>query len=71
MEHLLVRLADEERAALIVTGTKESGTHVAYLYDVGPLGLGKLAGNAPFTFHGKTPTRSTRSTSSTTRPARS
>ncbi|MBV1935570.1 alpha/beta fold hydrolase [Streptomyces sp. BV286] len=38
-----------------LTGTKESGTLVAYLYDVGPLGLGKLVSNAPFTFHGQTP----------------
>ncbi|WP_020119073.1 CocE/NonD family hydrolase [Streptomyces canus] len=38
-----------------VTPTKESGTLVAYLYDVGPLGLGKLVSNAPFTFHGQTP----------------
>ncbi|GGZ32538.1 hypothetical protein GCM10010387_28240 [Streptomyces inusitatus] len=38
-----------------VTSTKESGTLVAHLYDVGPLGLGKLVGNAPYTFHGKTP----------------
>ncbi|MEW2164562.1 alpha/beta fold hydrolase [Streptomyces sp. NPDC007084] len=38
-----------------VTGTKESGTLVAYLYDVGPLGLGKLVANAPYTFHGRTP----------------
>lgn len=38
-----------------VTGTKESGTLVAYLYDVGPLGLGKLVSNAPYTFHGQTP----------------
>ncbi|GGT96666.1 alpha/beta fold hydrolase [Streptomyces lateritius] len=37
-----------------VTATKESGTLVAYLYDVGPLGLGKLVSNAPYTFHGKT-----------------
>ncbi|MEU3301728.1 alpha/beta fold hydrolase [Streptomyces sp. NPDC006678] len=36
-----------------VTSTKESGTLVAYLYDVGPLGLGKLVSNAPYTFHGK------------------
>ncbi|MGW1881641.1 CocE/NonD family hydrolase [Streptomyces sp. NPDC001970] len=40
-----------------VTGTKESGTLVAYLYDVGPLGLGKLVSNAPYTFHGRTPGR--------------
>ncbi|MEW2631460.1 CocE/NonD family hydrolase [Streptomyces sp. NPDC048389] len=38
-----------------VTSTKESGTLVAYLYDVGPLGLGKLVSHAPYTFHGKTP----------------
>ncbi|MDX6363926.1 MAG: hypothetical protein QOC85_2936 [Streptomyces sp.] len=38
-----------------VTGTKESGTLVAYLYDVGPLGLGKLVSHAPYTFHGQTP----------------
>ncbi|MGW3285028.1 CocE/NonD family hydrolase [Streptomyces sp. NPDC001002] len=38
-----------------VTPTEESGTLVAYLYDVGPLGLGKLVSNAPYTFHGLTP----------------
>ncbi|MET8096295.1 alpha/beta fold hydrolase [Streptomyces sp. NPDC005236] len=38
-----------------VTGTKESGTFIAYLYDVGPLGIGKLVSNAPYTFHGQTP----------------
>ncbi|WP_156722237.1 CocE/NonD family hydrolase [Streptomyces apocyni] len=38
-----------------VTSTKASGTLVAYLYDVGPLGLGKLVSNAPYTFHGQTP----------------
>ncbi|MDH6213360.1 CocE/NonD family hydrolase [Streptomyces pseudovenezuelae] len=38
-----------------VTPTEESGTLVAYLYDVGPLGLGKLVSNAPFTFHGQAP----------------
>ncbi|WP_274563768.1 CocE/NonD family hydrolase [Streptomyces spiramyceticus] len=38
-----------------VSSTKESGTLVAYLYDVGPLGLGKLVSNAPYTFHGQTP----------------
>ncbi|MFJ3708213.1 CocE/NonD family hydrolase [Streptomyces sp. NPDC090053] len=40
-----------------LTSTKESGTLVAYLYDVGPLGLGKLVSNAPYTFHGETPGR--------------
>ncbi|MCX4613193.1 MULTISPECIES: alpha/beta fold hydrolase [Streptomyces] len=38
-----------------LTPTDESGTLVAYLYDVGPLGLGKLVSNAPYTFHGQTP----------------
>ncbi|MER5912908.1 CocE/NonD family hydrolase [Streptomyces sp. NPDC001982] len=38
-----------------LTPTKESGTLVAYLYDVGPLGLGKLVTNAPYTWHGRTP----------------
>ncbi|MEU9309015.1 CocE/NonD family hydrolase [Streptomyces sp. NPDC048256] len=38
-----------------VTPTQESGTLVAYLYDVGPLGLGRLVANAPYTFHGHTP----------------
>ncbi|MET9046521.1 CocE/NonD family hydrolase [Streptomyces sp. NPDC004362] len=38
-----------------VTGTKASGTLVAYLYDVGPLGLGKLVSNAPYTWYGRTP----------------
>ncbi|MDR6977705.1 putative acyl esterase [Streptomyces sp. 3330] len=38
-----------------VTPTEESGTLVAYLYDVGPLGLGKLVSHAPYTFHGHTP----------------
>ncbi|APE24915.1 MULTISPECIES: alpha/beta fold hydrolase [Streptomyces] len=38
-----------------VTSTEESGTLVAYLYDVGPLGVGKLVSNAPYTFHDRTP----------------
>ncbi|GAA2382914.1 alpha/beta fold hydrolase [Streptomyces coeruleofuscus] len=38
-----------------LTPTKESGTLVAHLYDVGPLGLGKLVSHAPYTFHGRTP----------------
>ncbi|WP_225835804.1 alpha/beta fold hydrolase [Streptomyces sp. NK08204] len=38
-----------------LTPTAESGTLVAYLYDVGPLGLGKLISNAPYTWHGRTP----------------
>ncbi|WP_329185287.1 alpha/beta fold hydrolase [Streptomyces sp. NBC_01428] len=43
------------RVHTTVTATKESGTLVAYLYDVGPLGLGRLVSNAPYTFHGRTP----------------
>ncbi|MFE0641849.1 alpha/beta fold hydrolase [Streptomyces sp. NPDC058877] len=38
-----------------VSSTKGSGTFVAYLYDVGPLGLGKLVSNAPYTFHDRAP----------------
>ncbi|GHB74145.1 hypothetical protein GCM10010347_50600 [Streptomyces cirratus] len=38
-----------------VTPTAADGTFVAYLYDVGPLGIGKLITNAPYSFHGKTP----------------
>ncbi|MFH8344308.1 alpha/beta fold hydrolase [Streptomyces sp. NPDC018045] len=38
-----------------VTSTAESGTGIAHLYDVGPLGVGKLVSHAPFTFHGKAP----------------
>ncbi|MEU9242622.1 alpha/beta fold hydrolase [Streptomyces sp. NPDC048385] len=38
-----------------LTPTAESGTLVAYLYDVGPLGLGKLVSHAPYTWHGRTP----------------
>ncbi|WP_030715289.1 CocE/NonD family hydrolase [Streptomyces sp. NRRL F-2580] len=40
-----------------VTPTKADGTFVAYLYDVGPLGIGKLVSNAPYTFHGRAPGR--------------
>ncbi|MFF8403478.1 CocE/NonD family hydrolase [Streptomyces sp. NPDC015684] len=38
-----------------LTPTKESGTFVAYLYDVGPLGIGKLVTHAPLSWHGRTP----------------
>ncbi|MGW7526039.1 CocE/NonD family hydrolase [Streptomyces sp. NPDC054783] len=38
-----------------LTPTAESGTLIAYLYDVGPLGIGKLVTNAPYTWHGRTP----------------
>jgi len=40
-----------------MTGNKSSGTAVAHLYSVGPLGLGKLITHSPFTFHGETPGR--------------
>ncbi|MFM9372194.1 CocE/NonD family hydrolase [Streptomyces sp. Da 82-17] len=40
-----------------VASNESSGTLVAYLYDVGPLGLGKLVSHAPYTFHGKQPGR--------------
>ncbi|OPC80080.1 acyl esterase [Embleya scabrispora] len=38
-----------------ITASHESGTIFAYLYDVGPLGIGKLVTHAPYTFHAKTP----------------
>ncbi|MES4889496.1 alpha/beta fold hydrolase [Streptomyces sp. NPDC096012] len=38
-----------------LTPDKESGTLIAYLYDVGPLGFGRLVTHAPLTWHGKTP----------------
>ncbi|WP_184572967.1 CocE/NonD family hydrolase [Streptomyces zagrosensis] len=38
-----------------LTSNKSSGTAIAYLYDVGPLGVGKLVTHAPVTFHDKTP----------------
>ncbi|WP_432253478.1 alpha/beta fold hydrolase [Streptomyces sp. HNM1019] len=38
-----------------VTGDRSDGTAVAYLYDVGPLGIGKLITHAPFTFHDRVP----------------
>ncbi|MFI5981909.1 CocE/NonD family hydrolase [Streptomyces sp. NPDC051555] len=52
------RIRGTARLHTTVTPTEESGTFVAYLYDVGPLGLGKLVSNAPYTFHGRTPGRS-------------
>ncbi|MYT22470.1 acyl esterase [Streptomyces sp. SID7760] len=36
-----------------VTPTAPDGTFIAHLYDVGPLGIGKLVTSAPYTFHGK------------------
>ncbi|MFG2894840.1 alpha/beta fold hydrolase [Streptomyces sp. NPDC048248] len=49
------RVRGTTRLHTTVTSTAESGTGIAYLYDVGPLGVGKLVTHAPFTFHGKTP----------------
>ncbi|GAA3389180.1 alpha/beta fold hydrolase [Streptomyces roseoviridis] len=49
------RVRGTARLHTTVTPTASSGTFVAYLYDVGPLGLGKLISNAPYTFHGKVP----------------
>ncbi|MFC8985086.1 CocE/NonD family hydrolase [Streptomyces sp. NPDC057115] len=40
-----------------LTPTAGSGTFIAYLYDVGPLGVGRLVSSAPYTFHGRTPGR--------------
>ncbi|MEC4574934.1 CocE/NonD family hydrolase [Streptomyces virginiae] len=49
------RIRGTVRLHTTVTPTKGDGTFVAYLYDVGPLGIGKLVSNAPYTFHGRTP----------------
>ncbi|MEE1929804.1 CocE/NonD family hydrolase [Streptomyces sp. TRM 70351] len=38
-----------------VTSNRSSGTAIAHLYDVGPLGIGKLITHAPATFHDRTP----------------
>ncbi|MGW7099350.1 CocE/NonD family hydrolase [Streptomyces sp. NPDC054838] len=52
------RVRGTVRLHTTVTPTAGDGTFVAYLYDVGPLGIGKLVTNAPYTFHGKTPGQS-------------
>ncbi|MET9568882.1 CocE/NonD family hydrolase [Streptomyces virginiae] len=49
------RIRGTVRLHTTVTPTKGDGTFVTHLYDVGPLGIGKLVSNAPYTFHGKTP----------------
>ncbi|MBT2481141.1 CocE/NonD family hydrolase [Streptomyces sp. ISL-94] len=49
------RVRGTARLHTTVTPTKADGTFVAYLYDVGPLGIGKLVSNAPYTFHDRTP----------------
>ncbi|MFD4575305.1 alpha/beta fold hydrolase [Streptomyces sp. NPDC058417] len=52
------RVRGSARLHTTVTPTASSGTLVAYLYDVSPLGLGKLVSHAPYTFYGHTPGRS-------------
>ncbi|WMX44267.1 alpha/beta fold hydrolase [Streptomyces roseicoloratus] len=49
------RVRGTARLHTTVTPTAESGTFVAYLYDVGPLGIGKLVTHAPYTFHDRKP----------------
>ncbi|MEV8044544.1 CocE/NonD family hydrolase [Streptomyces griseoluteus] len=51
------RVRGTARLHTTLTPTAESGTFVAYLYDVGPLGIGKLVTHAPLTWHGRTPGR--------------
>ncbi|MGW1073482.1 CocE/NonD family hydrolase [Streptomyces sp. NPDC002537] len=45
------------RVRTSVTSDKDTGTAVAYLYDVGPLGIGKLISHAPYTFRNAVPGR--------------
>ncbi|MFF8863276.1 CocE/NonD family hydrolase [Streptomyces sp. NPDC015139] len=49
------RVRGTARLHTTLTPTEESGTLVAYLYDVGPLGIGKLVTHAPLSWHGRTP----------------
>ncbi|MYQ48228.1 prolyl oligopeptidase family serine peptidase [Streptomyces sp. SID4985] len=49
------RVRGTARLHTTLTPTAESGTLVAYLYDVGPLGIGKLVTHAPLTWHGQAP----------------
>ncbi|MEU3315674.1 alpha/beta fold hydrolase [Streptomyces sp. NPDC006662] len=49
------RVRGTVRLHTTVTPTRGDGTFVAYLYDVGPLGVGKLVTHAPQSFHGKEP----------------
>ncbi|MGW4287637.1 alpha/beta fold hydrolase [Streptomyces sp. NPDC004673] len=49
------RVRGTARLHTTLTPTAESGTFVAYLYDVGPLGIAKLVTHAPLTWHGRTP----------------
>lgn len=52
-----VRVRGTARVHTTVTSTAADGTFYAYLYDVGPLGTGKLITHAPYTFHDRTPDR--------------
>ncbi|MFF4895291.1 alpha/beta fold hydrolase [Streptomyces sp. NPDC001068] len=49
------RVRGTARLHTTLTPTKESGTLVAYLYDVGPLGFGKLVTHAPYTWYDRAP----------------
>ncbi|MFF0384677.1 CocE/NonD family hydrolase [Streptomyces sp. NPDC004286] len=49
------RVRGTARLHTTLTPSAESGTFVAYLYDVGPLGIAKLVTHAPLTWHGRTP----------------
>ncbi|GLF98000.1 alpha/beta fold hydrolase [Streptomyces yaizuensis] len=49
------RIRGTARLETTVTATRSSGTFVAHLYDVGPLGLGRLVTSAPYSFHDRTP----------------
>ncbi|MFH9674302.1 CocE/NonD family hydrolase [Streptomyces sp. NPDC017405] len=49
------RVRGTARLHTTLTPTAESGTLFAYLYDVGPLGTGRLVTHAPLTWHGQTP----------------
>ena len=49
------RLRGTAKLHTTVAGDKSSGTFMTYLYDVGPLGTGKLVTSAPYTFHDREP----------------
>ena len=51
------RLRGTVKLHTTVTARDADGTAVAYLYDVGPLGAGKLVTHAPVSFHDRAPGR--------------
>ncbi|MEU5426461.1 CocE/NonD family hydrolase [Streptomyces olivoreticuli] len=51
------RIRGSVQVRTTMTSTKDTGTAVAYLYDVGPLGVGKLISHAPYTFRDEVPGR--------------